>query len=513
MSRRPSARSASAARGQLHGLARRLLASGLGGGGLLPDRGDLALGVGLRDLDGLLQLRELRGDALSGLAAGGLHGLLQLGDPCGLRVTGLLGLAGARFEPSQLLRPGSGLALRGLDRGGELLGAGGGLVAGSLGSRRAGLQLGQLRRRLGLGARALQRRRQRLGPGDLRVAGGLQLLHARLELRAAAAGLRGLGGLREGGLVHGRVDPLLELQLELEEGLLEDRDAALGGLGIERRVAAGRGERGLQRLDLLLELLDLVAERASAAPPASAVWAAAASAAAARASASSARRSISRMRPRMSSGSTSRADSARVSASRFSSSSKRSCAARASSATRPSSESRSSTCVSRLCSITRRSLSTRRKRLDLVRVVALARDGDHALHLVRAVALALDGLARLLQRRLRLAQLGLELADAGDGLGVEGAEVEAGLMGGEGALAGGQELLALRHHLLGLLHQLLRLLADALLDLLLGRGGVAGVDGAAQAARWRTALGQLLQPRLDLPLAHYLAYRQREVAS
>ena len=86
-------------------------------------------------------------------------------------------------------------------------------------------------------------------------------------------------------------------------------------------------------------------------------------------------------------------------------------------------------------------------------------------------------------------------------------------MGGEGALAGGQELLALRHHLLGLLHQLLRLLADALLDLLLGGGGVARVDRAAQAARRRTALGQLLQARLDLPLAHYLAYRQRGVAS
>ncbi len=86
-------------------------------------------------------------------------------------------------------------------------------------------------------------------------------------------------------------------------------------------------------------------------------------------------------------------------------------------------------------------------------------------------------------------------------------------MGGEGALAGGQELLALRHHLLGLLDQLLRLLADALLDLLLGGGGVAGVDGAAQAARGRGALGQLLQPRLDLPLAHYLAYRQRAAPS
>ena len=100
----------------------------------------------------------------------------------------------------------------------------------------------------------------------------------------------------------------------------------------------------------------------------------------------------------------------------------------------PRSASRSSTCVSRLCSI--RAGRCRRGAWCRSRAGrSLARDGDHALHLVRAVALALDGLARLVQRLLAR-QLRLELADAGDGLGVEGAEVEAGLVGGEGALAG-----------------------------------------------------------------------------
>ena len=145
--------------------------------------------------------------------------------------------------------------------------------------------------------------------------------------------------------------------------------------------------------------------------------------------------------------------------------------------------------------------------LDLVRVVALAGDAGHALHLVRAQALALDDLELAGQLLLALAQLRLELAHPGDGLGVQRAEVEAGLVGGEGALAGGQELLALRHHLLGGLDELLRLLADALLDLLLGGRGVARVDRPAQAARGCAVLRQLLQARLDLSLAHYEAYR------
>ena len=79
-------------------------------------------------------------------------------------------------------------------------------------------------------------------------AGLLQLL---LQRRDAV----GVAGCRGG--VGGR--PLLELQLQLEQRLLEDRDAALGGVGIEPLGRVGRGllggqHRGARLGELALQL-------------------------------------------------------------------------------------------------------------------------------------------------------------------------------------------------------------------------------------------------------------------
>ena len=62
--------------------------------------------------------------------------------------------------------------------------------------------------------------------------------------------------------------------------------------------------------------------------------------------------------------------------------------------------------------------------------------------------------------------------------------------------------LALREQVLGLLQELLRLLADAGLDLLLVGSRLAVVDDAAQAPLGASGLGQLLQPGMDISLAH-----------
>ena len=81
-------------------------------------------------------------------------------------------------------------------------------------------------------------------------------------------------------------------------------------------------------------------------------------------------------------------------------------------------------------------------------------------------------------------------------------QVDAGLVGRQGPLPRHELSLALRQQVLGLLQELLRLLADPDLDLLLGGRRLAVVDDAAQAARRASGLGQLLQPGMDIALAH-----------
>ena len=81
-------------------------------------------------------------------------------------------------------------------------------------------------------------------------------------------------------------------------------------------------------------------------------------------------------------------------------------------------------------------------------------------------------------------------------------EVDAGLVRGERPLPGHELRLALREEVLGLLQELLRLLADADLDLFLVGSRLAVVDDAAQAPLGASGLGQLLQPGMDISLAH-----------
>ena len=102
------------------------------------------------------------------------------------------------------------------------------------------------------------------------------------------------------------------------------------------------------------------------------------------------------------------------------------------------------------------------------------------------------------RRAARARELRLELADAGDRLGVDRGEVDAGLVGGERPLPGHELRLALREEVLGLLQELLRLLADADLDLFLVGSRLAVVDDAAQAPLGASGLGQLLQPGMDI---------------
>ena len=118
-----------------------------------------------------------------------------------------------------------------------------GVGAGLPESRGGGLQLrGQIAGRIGGAAKLLQ-----LAVGGRR--GGAGLLQLALQ-RGGPLGVPGVGGARR---------PRLELQLQLEQRLLEDRDPALGRLGIEplRRGGGdllGRQHGGARLGQLALQL-------------------------------------------------------------------------------------------------------------------------------------------------------------------------------------------------------------------------------------------------------------------